>query len=54
MDPAVKVIVCSGYSSEITSQTADQGGAAAYVSKPYRTTDMLTVIRSVLDKHNSQ
>jgi PAS domain S-box-containing protein len=54
MDPAAKVIVCSGYSSEITSQTADQGGASAYVSKPYRTTDMLTVIRSVLDKQISQ
>jgi PAS domain S-box-containing protein len=49
IDPSAKVIVCSGYSSEKASLTADQGGAAAFVSKPYKTADMLTTIRKVLD-----
>lgn len=49
LDPQVKVIVCSGYSSQGASLTASQGGAAAFVSKPYRTSDMLDAIRSVLD-----
>jgi CheY-like chemotaxis protein len=49
MDPGAMVIVCSGYSSEKASLTADRGGAAAFVSKPYKTADMLNTIRKVLD-----
>ncbi len=54
LDPQVKVIVCSGYSSEGASLTASKGGAAAFVSKPYRTPDMLATIRSVLESQESQ
>jgi PAS domain S-box-containing protein len=54
MDPEIRVIVCSGYSSETASQTASQGGAAAFISKPYRTNDMLAAIRSVLESKKSQ
>lgn len=48
-DPKAKIIVCSGYSSESASLTASDGGAMAFVSKPYKTADMLTTIRTVLD-----
>lgn len=53
LDPQVKVIVCSGYSSQGASLTASKGGAAAFVSKPYLTSDMLDTIRSVLDSQEA-
>jgi PAS domain S-box-containing protein len=53
LDPSAKIIVCSGYSSESARLTASQGGAAAFVSKPYKTTDLLNTIRKVLEPKSS-
>lgn len=49
LDSGARIVVCSGYSSEGASLTASQGGAAAFVSKPYKTADLLSTIRSVLE-----
>jgi len=53
LDPQAKIIVCSGYSSEAASLTAAQGGAAAFVSKPYKTTELLATIRTVLESQSN-
>jgi len=48
-DPAVKVIVASGYGEQAGVEEILQAGAAAFVQKPYRFTDLLNTVREVLD-----
>lgn len=50
MDPEVKVLIASGYSSNGLTH-ADKGrGARGFVSKPYDSKDILAAIRRVLDR----
>jgi PAS domain S-box-containing protein len=48
IDPAAKVLIASGYSSEGPAQKTVEAGAAGYVGKPYQLTDLLNKIRAVL------
>jgi DNA-binding NtrC family response regulator len=49
-DPAVKIIVCSGYSSGGTQEYASRLGAKSFVNKPYDVTQFLQTVRGVLDQ----
>lgn len=50
INPMAKVIIASGYSPNAQVKDAMDTGAAAYLSKPYRYSDLLKIIREVLDK----
>jgi two-component system, cell cycle sensor histidine kinase and response regulator CckA len=50
VDPAVRVIVASGYSSVCLSQEEREMGAIDFISKPYDAKDILGAIRTALDK----
>ena len=51
MDPGVKVIIASGYTDfERRKQMLDEG-AVAFVGKPYRFSEILTIIREALPKN---
>ena len=49
IDPEVRVIVSTGYAAHEMAQDPQKYGAKAFVGKPYRPEEMLTVIRSILD-----
>jgi len=50
LDPAVKVVIASGYSSKDTAKEALISGAKGFVSKPYDMRQVLEVVRAVLDQ----
>ncbi len=50
INPEVKVVVASGYSVNGTTKTAIEKGSRGFVSKPYRTKEILMVVRKVLDE----
>ncbi len=49
LDPAVPVIIASGYALDPRMKDILESGAAGYVGKPYQVTDLLTKVRVVLD-----
>ena len=49
LDPAVKVLIASGYSSNDATQEALASGARGFVNKPYDMRQVLGVVREVLD-----
>ena len=49
IDPGVKGIVSSGYSSDQVMANFKAHGFSGMVAKPYRLTDLAKAIRSVLD-----
>ena len=50
IDPEIKVIIASGYASSSMVDETLEAGAADFISKPYRITDMLKRVRDVLDQ----
>ncbi|MBF0528202.1 MAG: PocR ligand-binding domain-containing protein [Deltaproteobacteria bacterium] len=48
-NPAVKVLIASGYSINGRAKKSLEAGAAGYVGKPYQLTDLLNKVRSVMD-----
>ncbi|MFH1672696.1 MAG: PAS domain S-box protein [Pseudomonadota bacterium] len=50
IDPEIKVIIASGYTSSDEVKEALEHGAAGFIGKPYRLTDMLKSLREVLDR----
>ncbi len=50
INPAVKIIVASGYSSNGLVRDETARGARGFLSKPYDAKEILTAIRTVLDK----
>lgn len=50
MDPAVKVIIASGYSPNGPAKDALGAGAKGFVNKPYNVRQFLEVVRIVLDE----
>ena len=50
MDPDVRVIVASGYSSKGVRQEEKGAGARGFIRKPYDAKDILRAIRKVLDE----
>lgn len=49
INPQVKVIVSSGYSHDRDADDLLEQGAAGFVQKPYRMTDLLKMVEKVLD-----
>ena len=47
--PDAKVIIASGFSAKIQIKDSIQAGASGFIAKPYRLSDMLKEIRTVLD-----
>ena len=54
IDPAVKGIVSSGYSSDPVMANYRSYGFSGMVAKPYRLTDLAKAIRSVLEGNNTE
>ena len=50
IDPEIKVIIASGYTTSEKVKETLEDGASAFVGKPYRLTNMLKKVREVLDK----
>jgi CheY-like chemotaxis protein len=50
IDPAVKVLLSSGYVSEEDAQDVLNAGAQGFLRKPYRMADLAKKIRSILDE----
>jgi two-component system, cell cycle sensor histidine kinase and response regulator CckA len=50
LDPAVKVIMTSGYNEQEVINRFVGKGLAGFVQKPYKASDLLAVIRKVLEK----
>jgi nitrogen-specific signal transduction histidine kinase len=48
-NPKVKVLVASGYSLNGRLKDIREQGAAEFIAKPYRTDELLTMVRKVLD-----
>ncbi|UCE82695.1 MAG: PAS domain S-box protein [Deltaproteobacteria bacterium] len=49
LNPKVKVLIASGYSSDASTKRALETGAKSFVSKPYDTKHLLKLVREVLD-----
>jgi two-component system cell cycle sensor histidine kinase/response regulator CckA len=49
IDPEVKVIIASGYSSKGSREEAIEAGAAEFIDKPYDIVQMLEAVRKALD-----
>jgi CheY-like chemotaxis protein len=54
LDPAVKVVIASGYSADAPTKEALRSGAKGFVHKPYDIRQVLDVVREVLDKEKDQ
>lgn len=50
IDPKVKIVICSGYTSEGNGKVHRVEGAKAFVDKPYEPESLLKTIRKVLDE----
>ena len=48
IDPEVKIIIASGYSVSKTAKEILEAGTVNYIDKPYRSTDMMKMIRETL------
>ena len=49
IDPAINVLVASGYVDSINKTDLFDYGAAGFISKPYRQADILSAVRDILD-----
>jgi two-component system cell cycle sensor histidine kinase/response regulator CckA len=50
IDPAVKVIIASGYSAHGPAKRAVEAGARGFIRKPYNLSELLGSVRQVLDE----
>jgi len=49
--PDIPVIICSGYSSLINAEKAQEAGIDAFLEKPFQMAELASAIRNVLDNH---
>jgi CheY-like chemotaxis protein len=47
-DPAVKVVIASGYASEGSVEEVMSAGAKGFVAKPFLRAELLSMVRAVL------
>jgi DNA-binding NarL/FixJ family response regulator len=50
MDPDTRVLIASGYSPDGPTKGALDTGAKGFVSKPYDTSQLLQLVRKILDR----
>ncbi len=48
--PAMKIILCTGYSEKISAETAGQAGIDRYLEKPVDLAELAAAVRAVLDE----
>jgi CheY-like chemotaxis protein len=53
INPKIKVLMTSGYSSSQQIEELTQAGAAGFINKPYRPDDLLFTIRDIIDTPSS-
>jgi PAS domain S-box-containing protein len=53
INPRIKVLMTSGYSSSQQIEELAQAGAAGFINKPYRPEDLLLTIREIIDAPSS-
>ena len=51
--PGIPVIICTGYSTRITPETAKGMGIQGFLNKPYSTLEIAAAVRNVLDSTKS-
>jgi PAS domain S-box-containing protein len=51
--PDLPIILCTGYSNQISEEKALEIGASRYIMKPFKMTDIARTVREVLDNHTS-
>ncbi len=54
INPAVRILIASGYSNDGPVQIALNSGAAGFIGKPYQLLEFLSQVRSILDGENKQ
>ena len=54
LEPRVPVIISSGYTNGENASGMIRAGAKAFLGKPYRLTDLLALVRHVLDEHQGR
>ena len=50
LDPAVKVIIASGYSANGPVKEALEAGASGYLAKPFRRAELLATMKKALEE----
>ncbi|WP_052572010.1 hybrid sensor histidine kinase/response regulator [Geothrix fermentans] len=50
LDPAIPVVLCSGFTEQDSLQAFPDGGPAGFLQKPYQLKDLKTAIRGVLGR----
>jgi DNA-binding NtrC family response regulator len=50
INPKTKILIASGYSSDLSVRESIDLGARGFVSKPFRSTILLQEVRRILDK----
>jgi CheY-like chemotaxis protein len=48
--PDIPIILCSGFSSKVSAENADEKGISKYLDKPYTKNILSEAVREVLDK----
>ncbi|MFZ3047467.1 MAG: GAF domain-containing protein, partial [Desulfatirhabdiaceae bacterium] len=49
-NPLVRVLIASGYATDMSAAKALESGAAGFIGKPYRLTELINRVRNILDK----
>jgi two-component system cell cycle sensor histidine kinase/response regulator CckA len=52
-NPAAKIIIASGYSVNGQANKSLESGAAGYLGKPYKTSELLGKVRAILDQNKT-
>ncbi len=50
MDPDIRVVIASGYSPDGLLKASTESGAVGFVGKPFNRTDLLSTVRTALDR----
>jgi DNA-binding NarL/FixJ family response regulator len=51
IDPHTRVLISSGYSPDGPTKGAIETGAKGFISKPYNTSQLLQLVRKILDRN---
>jgi DNA-binding NarL/FixJ family response regulator len=51
INPRARILVASGYAPDGATGESEEAGARGFVSKPYRSSEMLKTVRELLDEH---
>ena len=52
VDPGIPILICSGNVTQADRQAAIQAGAQGYVGKPFKSRDLIRLLRSTVTNEN--